>query len=93
MDFLMGIINFITGAGPPVMMPVIITLLAVAFGVKLGRALLAGLTVGVGFVGLNLVIGLIWGSIAGVATQLVETYGFALTSVDIGWPVAAAFAW
>ena len=89
----MEVINFITAAGPPVMMPIIITLLGLAFGVKLGRALLAGLTVGVGFIGLNLIVGLIWGAIAGVATKLVETYGFSLSSVDIGWPVAASFAW
>jgi PTS system galactitol-specific IIC component len=93
MEVIQGILDFITGAGPSVMMPVIITILGVAFGVKLGRALLAGLTVGVGFIGLNLVVGLIWGGIAGVATELVETYGFSLSAVDIGWPVAASFAW
>ena len=93
MEFLGSIVKFITDAGPAVMMPVIILLLGLVFGVKLGRALLAGLTVGVGFIGLNLIVGLIWGAIAGVATKLVETFGFSLSAVDIGWPVAASFAW
>ena len=53
----MGILNYIVDLGPQVMMPIIITIFGLILGAKFGKALRAGLTVGVGFIGLNLVIG------------------------------------
>ncbi|MFG5630122.1 PTS transporter subunit IIC, partial [Enterococcus faecalis] len=40
-------------------LPIIITILGLVFRMKLGDAIKAGLTVGVGFIGLTLVVGLL----------------------------------
>jgi PTS system galactitol-specific IIC component len=88
----MEIINFIVGLGPSVMMPIIITILGLIMGAGFGKALRAGLTVGVGFIGLNLVIGLLGGNLGPAVQQMVSNYGLSLTVIDVGWPAAAAIA-
>jgi len=88
----MGIINYIVGLGASVMMPIIITLLGVIMGAKFGKALRAGLTVGVGFIGLNLVIGFLGGNLGPAVQQMVSNLGLSLTVIDVGWPAAAAIA-
>ncbi len=88
----MDIINFIVGLGASVMMPIIITLIGLIMGASFGKALRAGLTVGVGFIGLNLVIGMLGGSLGPAVQQMVSNYGLSLTVIDVGWPAAAAIA-
>jgi PTS system galactitol-specific IIC component len=79
MDWLMKVINFIMDAGPAVFMPLIILLLGVAFGQRFGKALRGGITVGVAFIGIGLVIDLLAESIMVIVNQMVEVYGFSLT--------------
>ena len=88
----MGILNYIVDLGPQVMMPIIITIFGLILGAKFGKALRAGLTVGVGFIGLNLVIGLLGGSLGPAAQEMVTRLGLNLTIIDVGWPAAAAIA-
>ena len=88
----MGILNYIVDLGPQVMMPIIITIFGLILGAKFGKALRAGLTVGVGFIGLNLVIGLLGGSLGPAAQEMVTRLGLNLTVIDVGWPAAAAIA-
>lgn len=88
----MGILNYIVDLGPQVMMPIIITIFGMILGAKFGKALRAGLTVGVGFIGLNLVIGLLGGSLGPAAQDMVTRLGLNLTVIDVGWPAAAAIA-
>ena len=73
-------------------MPIIITIFGLILGAKFGKALRAGLTVGVGFIGLNLVIGLLGGSLGPAAQEMVTRLGLNLTVIDVGWPAAAAIA-
>jgi PTS system galactitol-specific IIC component len=49
-------------------------------------------TIGIAFVGINLVIGLMWTSLSDVAQAMVERTGVTLNVVDVGWPSAAAIA-
>ena len=88
----MWILNYIVDLGPQVMMPFIITIFGLILGAKFGKALRAGLTVGVGFIGLNLVIGLLGGSLGPAAQEMVRRLGLNLTVIDVGWPAAAAIA-
>jgi len=89
----MNVINFIMDAGPAVFMPLIILILGLVFGQKPGKAIRAGVTVGIAFIGLNLVIGLLSDTVMNVVNRMVEIYGFKLTAIDVGWPIAAAIAW
>ncbi len=88
----MAILEYIVDLGASVMMPIIIAILAVILGVKLGKAIRAGLTVGVGFIGLNLVIGLLGNNLGPAAQEMVNRLGLQLSVIDVGWPAAAAIA-
>ena len=61
-------------------------------GAKFGKALRGGLTVGIGFIGLNLVTGLMGENLAPAVQQMAQRFGLALSTVDIGWPAASAIA-
>ena len=89
----MSIINGIISMGPSVMMPIIFFILALIFGVKIGKAFKAGMLVGIGFEGINLVIGLLLNSLGPAAEAMVKRFGLNLTVVDAGWPVAATIGW
>jgi len=92
MDAIKAVFDFITGFGPSVMMPIIITILGLALGAKFGKALRAGITVGIGFIGINLVIGLLFRNFGPAAEAMVKNWGVTLTAIDVGWSVGAAIA-
>lgn len=93
MDNILDFFSAIQGLGVSVMMPIIITILGTAIGTGFGKSLRAGLTVGVGFIGLNLVINSLLGTnLAPAVQQMVERYGLSLSVIDVGWPAAAAIA-
>ena len=72
-------------------MPIVLTILGVLFGAGFGKSLRAGLTVGVGFIGLNLVINQLMGTdLAAGVTAMVERFGLELSVLDVGWPAASA---
>lgn len=74
-------------------MPIVLTILGVLFGAGFGKSLKAGLTVGVGFIGLNLVINQLMGTdLAAGVTAMVERFGLELSILDVGWPAASAIA-
>ena len=56
MQILYNIFNTILDAGAVVMLPIIITIIGLIFRVKLSKAFRSGLTIGIGFAGINLVI-------------------------------------
>ncbi len=78
--------------GTTVALPIIIFLFAVILGAKPGRAFRAAITIGVAFIGINLIIGLMWGTLGGAAQAIVEYTGTSLDVVDVGWPSASAIA-
>lgn len=88
----MQVIKFILDLGATVMLPIIIFLLGVALGQKPGKAFRSGLTIGIGFVGIGLVIGLLMSNLGPAAQATVKRLGIELTVVDVGWPAAAAIA-
>ena len=84
--------------GNTVVLPIVICILGIALGQRWTKAIRSGLTVGVGFVGLGLVITLLLGAL-GPATSAIMASGWVkslgihpLTTMDVGWPVAAAIA-
>lgn len=93
MEVLLAPFQFLNDAGSTVMMPIILTIFGCILGAGFGKSLRAGLTVGVGFIGLNLVIGQVFGgNLVPAVTAMCERYGLALDVVDVGWPAAAAIA-
>lgn len=88
----MAVLKYLVDLGPTVMMPIILTIFGLILGVKFGKALRAGLTVGVAFIGLNLVIGLLGGNLGPAVQEMVNRFGLSLNVIDVGWPAAAAIA-
>lgn len=79
--------------GPSVVLPVVLFLLGLALGLAAGRSFRAALTVGIGFVGINLVVGLLGESVGPAAQAMVENTGVQLTFLDVGWPSSSAIAY
>ena len=92
MDFLTILKSFVDTMGATVLLPVFIFIFALILGAKVGRAFRAAVTIGVAFIGINLVIGLMWGALSGVSQALVTNVGIERDIVDVGWPAAAAVA-
>lgn len=79
--------------GSIVVLPILIFIFGIILGTKPGKAFISALTVGVGFVGLNLVIDLLSGSLGPAAQDMVARFGLNLTTIDVGWPAAAAISY
>ena len=89
---LTGIKAAIDALGPTVLMPIVIFLIAIVLGARLGKAFRAAVTIGVAFIGINLVLGLMFTSIGQVAQAIVTNTGIKRDIIDVGWPSAAAIA-
>ncbi|MBX8827648.1 PTS transporter subunit IIC, partial [Ochrobactrum sp. SFR4] len=66
-EFLNGLKSAIDTLGPTVLLPIVIFIIAVILGAKVGKAFRAAVTIGVAFIGINLVLGLMFTSIGEVA--------------------------
>lgn len=84
--------GYITTLGPTVVLPILITLFGLGLGLKFGKAFRAGITIGVGFIGINLVIGLLSEQVGPAALAMASNFGVKLSVVDVGWPSSAAIA-
>ncbi|MFT8987658.1 MAG: PTS transporter subunit IIC [Bifidobacterium psychraerophilum] len=89
----MDIINTIVGLGAAVMMPIIFFVVGLVFRLGIGKSFKAGMTVGVGFVGVNMVINLLLDNLGPASKAMVERLGMHLTVVDVGWPTASTIGW
>ena len=92
MDFATVLKSIVDTLGATVLLPLFIFIFALILGAKVGRAFRAAVTIGVAFIGINLVIGLMWGALSGVSQALVTNAGISRDIVDVGWPAAAAVA-
>ncbi len=90
--FLTTLKAVIDNLGATVVLPIIIFFVALIMGAKPGKAFRAGVTIGIAFIGINLVIGLMWGTLSGVAQAMVTNWKINRDVVDVGWPSAAAIA-
>jgi PTS system galactitol-specific IIC component len=88
--------NFVQGfldLGATVILPVAIFLLGLFFGQKPGKAFRSGLTIGVAFVGIFLVIDLLVLNLGPAAQGMVDRLGVELNVIDVGWPATSTIAW
>ncbi len=92
MNAILSVFDYISSLGASVMMPIIIFIMGVCMRAGVGKSIRAGLTVGVGFIGLNLVIGMMGGNLGPAVQTMSERFGLSLSIIDVGWPAAAAIA-
>ncbi|WP_261677150.1 PTS galactitol transporter subunit IIC [Staphylococcus equorum] len=89
----MAILQYILDLGPIVMLPLVIFVIGLLLKQGFGKSLRSGITVGVGFVGVNLVINLLTDNLGPAAHDMAERFNLGLSVVDVGWPGAAPMAW
>lgn len=87
------IMRYILDLGPTVMLPIVIIIFSKLLGMKLGDCFKSGLHIGIGFVGIGLVIGLMLDSIGPAAKAMAEQFQINLHVVDIGWPGSSPMTW
>ena len=91
-DILAGFASYVSALGASVVLPILITLFGLLLGQKFPKAFKAGVTIGIGFIGLNLVVGLMGSTVGPAATQMANNLGVNLSIPDVGWPASAAIA-
>ena len=91
-SILSGIKAVVDTLGATVLMPIVIFIIAMVLGAKAGKAFRAAVTIGVAFIGINLVLGLMLGTIGDSAQAIVKNTGIQRDIIDVGWPSAAAIA-
>ena len=90
MPNLEDVVFYIKELGPPVVMPVLIFVMGLVFRQGIAKSLRAGLTVGVGFIAIGLVVGLLVGEVGPKAKAFAGVLGVHLDTLDVGWPMGAA---
>lgn len=88
-----AIVNYLNDLGATVVLPILIMIFALVLGQRPARAFRSGLLVGIGFVGINLVIGLLGESLGPAAQAMTEQFNVDLSVIDVGWPSTAAIAY
>lgn len=91
-DALQAVTAYFNDVGAAVVLPILITILALVLGQKFSRAMHSGILIGVGFIGVNLVIGLLFAQVSPAAQALAQRFNVDLGIVDVGWPSSAAIA-
>lgn len=86
-------IQYIIDMGASVMLPIVIAIISICIGVKVGKAIRSGLMIGVGFVGLSLIVDMMNAELGPAAQGMSERFGLSLSVVDIGWPGASPMTW
>lgn len=92
MEAFQGAVQFFLDLGASVFLPIIVFFLAVSFGARPGRAVRSALMVGVGFVGIGIVLDVLFSNLGPAAEALVQRFGIELSIIDVGWPAASAIA-
>ncbi len=86
------IIDYILSLGSTVFVPIVLIIIGLIFGLKILQAIKAGVTVGVGLIGLNLATGIISDQLTPAVNNMVENFGLNLTVLDLGSGTAAGVA-
>ena len=94
--FLQGtafVINYIIDMGAAVMLPIIIAILSIIIGIKVGKAIRSGLMIGVGFVGMSLIVDMMNQYMGPAAQAMADRLGVSLSIVEVGWPGMSGVTW
>lgn len=92
-DAIMSGFNWLIDAGPLVMLPIIITIIGLVFGLKLTKSFKSGLTLGIGFAGIKLLLDYMSSNLGPAAQAMVKHIGINLDVLDVGWGSIAAITW
>lgn len=87
------IIYYILDLGAAVFLPIIMIIIGLAVKMKVKKAIMCGLTLGIAFIAINVVLGYMFTTVSPAATAFVKNTGINLKTVDVGWSPVASIAW
>ena len=93
MDVILSFFQAMYDLGPILMVPAILLILGLIFGMGIKSSLRAALLSGVGFSGVYLILDFFLTAIGDIGMRLSEMYGGATTYLDAGWGSFAAIGW
>jgi PTS system galactitol-specific IIC component len=88
-----NIVQAILGVGAQVLIPILIIILGLIFGMRMSKAIQSGLYLGTGFIGMTMAINALTAAVSPAAKALAKYTGINLPAVDFGWTGAAAITW
>ncbi|MGF7059454.1 PTS galactitol transporter subunit IIC [Brassicibacter mesophilus] len=86
------VVDYILSLGSNVFVPLVLFIIGLVFGIGILKSIKTAATVGVGFVGLGLVIGIISEKLTPAVNLMVERFGLNMTVIDVGSGTAAGIA-
>ncbi|MFQ6812647.1 MAG: PTS galactitol transporter subunit IIC [[Clostridium] innocuum] len=90
MQTVLDIIQYIVDLGSYVFVPILMCIIGLIFGLKPFKAIKAGVTVGIGLIGVSIVSTLTADSLSPVINEMVKVLDLNLTAIDVGGSPAAA---
>ena len=90
MQTVLDIIQYIVDLGSYVFVPILMCIIGLIFGLKPSKAIKAGVTVGIGLIGVSIVSTLTADSLSPVINEMVRVLNLNLTAIDVGGSPAAA---
>ncbi|MBF0778846.1 PTS galactitol transporter subunit IIC [Streptococcus cuniculi] len=89
----MEFLQYIIDLGTAVMLPLVIFVIALLFGVKIGKAFYSAISIGIGFIGIGIIVDFMNAQIGPAAQAMAENFGLTLTVIDLGWPGMSPITW
>lgn len=86
------VVNYILSLGSTIFVPLVLIVVGLIFGLGLFKSIKTGATVGVGFLGLGLVIGIISNQLTPAVNLMVKRFGLNMSVIDLGSGTAAGIA-
>ena len=93
MEMLATVFQGLLDLGAAVFLPIVLFIIGLIVGMKPGKAFSSALTLGVAFIGINLLIGYMGDTVGAAFTTIVEGSDSTLKYIDMGWAPALGLAW
>ncbi len=93
LESIYAMVTYILGLGPVIMMPIVLFILAMIFRQPIGKSIRSAVIVGVAFIGINAVLGAVFGVLGPAVGAFVSRTGVTLKGLDVGWPLTSAITW
>jgi PTS system galactitol-specific IIC component len=89
----MNLLQLVLDLGASVILPIIIFIMGLLLGMKVGKAFRSAMMIGIGFIGINIFIGFFIGAIAPATNAFVQNTGIQLDVLDVGFAAATVTGW
>jgi len=93
MAILERVVNWFLSLGASIFVPIIIIIAGIVVGMKIKDAISAGITLGVAFTGMSLLIDFMSSTIGPAAEAMLEATGISLSYLDGGWTTMSTISW